>query len=225
MSHSLYFFRFSFFLSLSLSPWIPLTLSLSIFLPSQPPLDPFHATHSRSASALSSNAHVQVYVSEYYSGITEQLKLELASRRIRQVVDFTRTNDEMKAEYDSGARALQSRLTAARTLLGGMPAQKDDTMAGAKALLARFNEFRSTEKRALYSDHIKLEALFTNLATRLADNARPPYEPTDASLAVSVRARQLADLQQQEKEVGLALHAELSRQHRLLQQDQEHQSR
>ena len=167
----------------------------------------------------------KVYVSEYYSGITEQLKLDLAARRIKQVVDFTKTNDQMKLDYDEGARALQSRLESARKLLQGLPSQKDDTMAGVKALLKRFNDFRSNEKRALYSDHIKLEALFTNLATRLADNSRPAYVPSDASLAVEARARQLAELQQEEKEVGLSLHAELSRQHRLVQEDREHQSR
>eukprot|EP00049_Salpingoeca_infusionum_P009182 m.152573 g.152573 ORF g.152573 m.152573 type:complete len:1745 (-) comp14262_c0_seq1:1421-6655(-) len=166
-----------------------------------------------------------VYVSEYYAGITEQMKLDLAFRRIRQLIEFTMTNDGMKAQYDSDATSLKSRIAKAEELLKTMPQEKDNTMKGARELLRRFNAYRSQEKRALYSDHIKLEALFTNLATRLADNSRPSYAPSDASLGVDQRAVHLTTLQETEQAIGLQLHEEVSHQLRLLQQNQEHNTR
>lgn len=49
-----------------------------------------------------------VYASEYYSGITAQLKLDLAGKRISHLVSFTITNDKLKADYTEGATALQT---------------------------------------------------------------------------------------------------------------------
>src|SRR5690348_8225697 len=45
-----------------------------------------------------------VYVSEYYYGIAEQRKVELASRRVDKLITMTETNDKMKAEYNESAQ-------------------------------------------------------------------------------------------------------------------------
>lgn len=58
-----------------------------------------------------------VYVSEYYSGITEQRKLDLAARRIAKLVDFTRVNDTMKASYVSEAEKMRAEVQTGETLL------------------------------------------------------------------------------------------------------------
>ncbi|EDQ86636.1 uncharacterized protein MONBRDRAFT_28031 [Monosiga brevicollis MX1] len=166
-----------------------------------------------------------VFVSEFYSGITEQLKLELAARRIAQVVAFTMTNDELKARYLAEAAALHTRIQQAEAQLTAYGQAKSTTMTGALQQLSSFNKYRSTEKRDMYSEHIKLEALFTNLATRLADNSRPPFLPDEPHLRVEVRADRLKGLLKLEQDVGLFLHKEVSRQHRLQQLDQEHHSR
>jgi hypothetical protein len=166
-----------------------------------------------------------VYVSEFYSGITEQLKLELASRRLTQLIAFTMTNDELKDTFLTEAQKLSTRLGKAEQQLQAFAEAKSDTMKAARSQLTKFTKYRSTEKRDMYSEHIKLEALFTNLATRLADNNRPSFVPTDPSLQVDVRADRLKALQALEQKVSLVLHQEVSRQHRLLQQDDEHKSR
>ncbi|EGD76823.1 paramyosin [Salpingoeca rosetta] len=166
-----------------------------------------------------------VYVSEYYAGITEQLKLDLAFRRISQLIEFTIVNDKMKAQYEHDAADLRTRIQQAEAMLTSLPEKKDNTMAGARRLLETFDAYRSNEKRAMFSEHIKLEALFTNLATRLADNKRPPFTPSDASLCIDARAKQLASLQDTEQRVGLELHNEVSRQLRLQQQHELHKNR
>ena len=51
-----------------------------------------------------------MYVSEYYAGITEQLKLDPSFRRISQLITFTMTNDSMKKDYEAQAAALRTRI-------------------------------------------------------------------------------------------------------------------
>jgi hypothetical protein len=142
-----------------------------------------------------------VFVSEFYSGITEQLKLELAARRLAQVIAFTMTNDQLKSQYDAEAQKLNARLDTATTQLEELKSSQSDTMAQAKHQLAKFTTYRSTEKRSMLSEHIKLEALFTNLATRLADNNRPSYVPRNPDLHLDRRATRLRTLQLLEQEV------------------------
>lgn len=48
-----------------------------------------------------------VYVSEYYYGIAEQRKLDLAARRIGKVIKLTEENDAMRAEYREKAVQLR----------------------------------------------------------------------------------------------------------------------
>ena len=47
-----------------------------------------------------------VYVSEYYSGIIEQLKLDLAARRLKMLINFTETNDDLRSQFLRDAPAL-----------------------------------------------------------------------------------------------------------------------
>eukprot|EP00055_Hartaetosiga_balthica_P008816 m.33924 g.33924 ORF g.33924 m.33924 type:complete len:1745 (+) comp6485_c0_seq2:13-5247(+) len=166
-----------------------------------------------------------VYVSEYYSGITEQLKLDLAFRRLTQLIGFTVQNDSMKESYQSDAASLHQRIIEVESMLEQLPGKKDGTMAGAKRLLQTFNEYRMKEKREMYSDHIKLEALFTNLATRLADNSRPSFKPANQEYSIESRAALLGKLQEKEQGIGLQLHNEVSHQLKLKQQDEDHTQR
>lgn len=44
-----------------------------------------------------------VYVAEYYYGIAEQRKVDLAVRRIQKLVALTVENDRMRTEHNAGA--------------------------------------------------------------------------------------------------------------------------
>lgn len=50
-----------------------------------------------------------LYVSEYYNGVQQQRKVDLAARRINKLIAFTQDNDAMKAEYDAGAQRLKGK--------------------------------------------------------------------------------------------------------------------
>ncbi len=48
-----------------------------------------------------------VYVSEYYSGIAAQRKLDVASRRIAKLIATTKHNDALRHEYNERAARLK----------------------------------------------------------------------------------------------------------------------
>jgi hypothetical protein len=55
-----------------------------------------------------------VYVSEYYYGIAEQRKLDLAARRIGKVIKLTEENDAMRGEYREKAAQLHALIAKVR---------------------------------------------------------------------------------------------------------------
>jgi len=55
-------------------------------------------------------ASMVVYVSEYYYGIAEQRKMDLAARRIGKVIKLTEENDAMRAEYSQKSQQLREHL-------------------------------------------------------------------------------------------------------------------
>lgn len=47
-----------------------------------------------------------VYVSEYYYGIAEQRKVDLAVRRLNKLIKFTVENDAMRKQYNETAASV-----------------------------------------------------------------------------------------------------------------------
>ncbi len=45
-----------------------------------------------------------VYISDYYYGIAEQRKMDLAARRIGKVIELTIDHDDKRAEYLKNAK-------------------------------------------------------------------------------------------------------------------------
>lgn len=76
-----------------------------------------------------------VYISEYYYGINEQFKKDLAGKRITKLISFTKQNDEMKQKYLADCRQLDSLITAAVAALEPEPV--GNTMKSAVAGLER----------------------------------------------------------------------------------------
>jgi len=81
----------------------------------------------------------------------------------------------------------------------------DNTFQGAADRLTKFTAFKSTHKSKVFSEHISLQAIMTNLASRLADNKRPEFCPV-APLDVQSRAQALDDIQDIEQRVAAALY-------------------
>jgi hypothetical protein len=51
-----------------------------------------------------------VYVAEYYYGIADQRKVDLAVRRIQKLVSLTEENDRMRSEHNAGALKVRWRV-------------------------------------------------------------------------------------------------------------------
>lgn len=158
-----------------------------------------------------------VYVSEYYYGINEQAKRVLAAKRISKLIAFITVNDQLRAKYRTDSESLNTHLTRAEDLLKDI-ATVDNTMAGARARVDRFNTYKSTEKAPITSLQIELEEVFNTLALRLSQNNRPPFKPEVTLDAFAARITSLFRSETAEP----ALHAELARQVQLAALNKRH---
>jgi Ca2+-binding EF-hand superfamily protein len=168
------------------------------------------------------NKSAFIFVSEFYYGIANQRKLDLAARRISKLIDFTKTNDALREEYKTIATREKALLAKVNGVLGDRTV--DNTLAGAKAKLEAYYAFKKDDKTVIVSDFLKLEALYNHLAMRLADNNRPKYEPGEGLTVEDFRSA-LVQLEKLEQERGVELVQELNRQLRLVQINTQHQAR
>eukprot|EP01094_Clydonella_sp_ATCC50884_P008374 TRINITY_DN177_c0_g2_i1.p2 TRINITY_DN177_c0_g2~~TRINITY_DN177_c0_g2_i1.p2 ORF type:complete len:974 (+),score=573.42 TRINITY_DN177_c0_g2_i1:348-2924(+) len=160
-----------------------------------------------------------VYAAEYYHGIAEQRKVDLAVRRVHKLIKLTEENDEMRAKHNEGALRLKDHMAKVEKLLSDRTI--DNTMAGAKKRIADFYEYKQKDKRVILADQLSLEALFNNLAMRLAHHKRPAYVPPEGCKLSDVEAA-VAHLEECEQERNVALHAELNRQIKLVRWNDQH---
>lgn len=163
-----------------------------------------------------------VYVSEYFYGIAEQRKLDLAAKRIGKVIKLTKENDAAKKEYNQRAQELKELMTKVEKILEDRSI--DNTMAGAKRRLNEFYDYKKKDKNVILGTQLDLVALYNNLAMILAHNKRPVYNPP-AGLSLKDIEKCVTHLEECEAERKVALHKELNRQIKLLDMDNQHKSR
>lgn len=163
-----------------------------------------------------------VYVSEYFYGIAEQRKLDIAARRIGKLIRFTKENDAMREEFNECSKNYLELLSETKTLIEDRTI--DNTLQGAKDRLQQFYDYKSNSKNQIIEHQLSLESLYTNLAMRLAHAKRPEFIPSEGcSLKEIAGAMDHLDTCEQERKI--ALHAELNRQIRLAKQNDQHVSR
>eukprot|EP01137_Pigoraptor_chileana_P036254 Opistho-2@31501 len=153
-----------------------------------------------------------VYLYDWYSAIIYLQKQDIAARRIGKLADMTKLHDSLKAEYNQGAATLSQWLEGKVKVLSDRTI--DNSMAGIKGRLAAFYEYKSKEKSDKIVVSLDLNALFDNLALRLSNNKRPPFNPANGLTPAAFDERFLA-LERAEAEASVALHAELERQIKL----------
>ena len=81
---------------------------------------------------------------------------------------------------------------------------------GKQRRLEQFYEYKTKDKGVILADQLSLEALYNNLAMRLAHHKRPEYVPPPGC-ALSDVAASVAHLEECEQERNVALHQELNR--------------
>eukprot|EP01090_Pellita_catalonica_P019472 TRINITY_DN6651_c0_g1_i1.p1 TRINITY_DN6651_c0_g1~~TRINITY_DN6651_c0_g1_i1.p1 ORF type:complete len:984 (-),score=317.79 TRINITY_DN6651_c0_g1_i1:120-2789(-) len=167
-------------------------------------------------------ASMVIYVSDYYYGIAEQRKMDLAAKRIAKVIKLTEENDKMKAEYKENSAALVKKIGGVKVRLEDRTI--DDTMAGAKKRLEDFYSYKLNEKNEIVVEKLNLEAAYNNLAMRLSHNKRPKFDPGEGFRLEDLEA-EIDHLEKVEQERSIALHAELNRQVKLVSLDGQHKLR
>ncbi|KAJ5078025.1 alpha-actinin sarcomeric-like protein [Anaeramoeba ignava] len=163
-----------------------------------------------------------VYVSEYYYGIAEQRKLDLAARRIKKLINLTKENDRLKSEYNKTAKNFKEVLKKSEKVLEDRTI--DNTMEGAKSRLEKFYEYKTKDKNSLIADQLNLESNYNNLAMRLSHHKRPEFK---AEIGCSLKdiEKDMLHLEECEQERKVALHNELNRQIKLVNISKQHESR
>jgi hypothetical protein len=86
------------------------------------------------------------------------------------------------------------------------------TLAAVQTKVAAVQVFKGSEAPRIFDEHFRLESLWVNLSTRLANGGRPVFVPP---LSMSELTAQVHALRERENVVEDELHAELSRHQRL----------
>lgn len=153
-----------------------------------------------------------VYASEYYYGIAQQRKVDLAAKRVATLIDYTKENDRLKEDYTKRAQTLRSRMEANLPTLGDTTIE--NTMAGAIRRLDLFNQYRKNEKPYIFSEAFSMDSMYQNIARRLLSHKRPEFVPKPGCSVKEINAT-IADIEKIEASQNKALHDELNRQLKL----------
>jgi len=158
-----------------------------------------------------------IYLTDWYFGAALLMRQDVAARRIAKLVDMTKLHDQMKADYNAGATALTGWCDQKVASLGdrNFPTQPDGeaALAEVEGLLAQLVDYKKTEKPQQIAAQLDLEALFDNLAVRLANAKRPAFAPAAPPDALE---KKLADVDAAELERSKALHAEIAKQNQII---------
>jgi hypothetical protein len=163
-----------------------------------------------------------IFLSEYYYGINDWFKMQIAGKRIVKLVSFTRENDEARTAYAAKGEAIVGRLSAAESYLANVETIHN-TMAGAKENLAQFNKYKAEEKRQILSLQLEMLGIFNRLNMRLKNNKRPEFAPS-AEITPDAINKRVSSLQAKES-IEPKLYAELERQIRLVETNTQHETR
>eukprot|EP00457_Paulinella_chromatophora_P000620 gb/GEZN01000620.1/.p1 GENE.gb/GEZN01000620.1/~~gb/GEZN01000620.1/.p1 ORF type:complete len:1267 (+),score=297.19 gb/GEZN01000620.1/:91-3891(+) len=153
-----------------------------------------------------------VYLADWYYGVAEARKVDLAARRIHKLIEFTTINDGIRAKYAEKGSKLKEQFASVFAMLGDT--KIDNNMAGARARLSQFNQYKSMQKGTIYVLYYECENLYAELAPRLKKHNRPEFK-AESGCAVPELKSQLTDMEKQEKQRNVELQAELSRQIKL----------
>jgi len=151
-----------------------------------------------------------VYLYDWYYGVSLLQKQDVAARRIGKLADMTKLHDQMKADYKAGSEALamwideKIKYTSDRTI--------DNTMSGIRKRLQAFYDYKNNERGPQIVKNLDLAALFDNLALRLKNNKRPPFQ---TQFPPETLDHKFVALDESEAAYSKHLHTELERQVRL----------
>jgi hypothetical protein len=113
---------------------------------------------------------MMVFVSDYYYGLSDLRKRDLAARRIGRVIHVTYENDGRRVEFKEKSEKLNAIIDKSKILLEDKTVH--NTMSGAKKRVEDFYRYKSNDKNAILETQLGLEALFHALQTSLSQHKR-----------------------------------------------------
>ncbi|KAJ5073100.1 spectrin/filamin related cytoskeletal protein [Anaeramoeba ignava] len=154
---------------------------------------------------------VMTYLAEYFQYFSSGQKQQNAARRIGKLMDFTKTNDELKADYETLGEELMKWIVDKTKDL-----QNHDfgnTKEEIEKLIDEFDDYKKNEKPPKVTDKSNLESLYNTIARKLEANNRPPFIPKGPTIE-NIQGK-WEELENAEKERDRLLRDELARQERL----------
>lgn len=152
---------------------------------------------------------VMTYIAQFYHVFSANRKNEIAGRRIGKLVDLTKTNDELKHDYEKQASEHSKWLKDTTEKLGDR--EFGNSLDEIKKLLSDLNKFKSEEKPPKVADKLALATLNNTIQVKLSSAGHPPYNPPNG-LSTSDINNQWNDLEKAQALREEALLAELARQ-------------
>lgn len=120
---------------------------------------------------------VITYVSEYFHKFSAQNQVEVAGRRIANLVALARANDQMKNDYINRAQALVDWTNQTK---GEMQDREyDQTLSGIQGKWDNFKDYRRKTKPEKTAEKIATENSLNQLQAKLRLNNRQPFVPPE----------------------------------------------
>eukprot|EP01104_Vermistella_antarctica_P019844 TRINITY_DN805_c0_g1_i1.p1 TRINITY_DN805_c0_g1~~TRINITY_DN805_c0_g1_i1.p1 ORF type:complete len:2712 (-),score=1016.99 TRINITY_DN805_c0_g1_i1:134-8269(-) len=154
------------------------------------------------------------YVAQYYHVFASSNKKDDAARRVGKLVDLTATIDQMKANYETSAKALMEWVEQKVTSLGER--EFDNSLSGVRTQMSDFKTYQTEEKPPKTAEKLNVESLLNEIALKLKAASRPPFVPSDGVRQEDIE-NAWAKLNDAETARYAALREELARQQKLQQ--------
>jgi len=151
---------------------------------------------------------VMTYISLFFHAFAAQDYKETAARRIQKFVQFHQNIDEMKRQYEHNTKLILQWVNDTCKALNDRTF--DNSLDHAKALLEAHKVHKLQTKPTKNAERLEIEALFTNIQTKLKVNNRVQYTPPNG-LGVADIAHAWNALGIKESERGKALRDNIGR--------------
>eukprot|EP01100_Stratorugosa_tubuloviscum_P000979 TRINITY_DN121_c0_g3_i1.p1 TRINITY_DN121_c0_g3~~TRINITY_DN121_c0_g3_i1.p1 ORF type:complete len:629 (-),score=334.80 TRINITY_DN121_c0_g3_i1:157-2043(-) len=140
---------------------------------------------------------IMTYVAQLYQVFSSLDKVETAGRRVGKFLNFIKSVEEMKHDYEKRTQQLNHSVHSKVQELASTPLGNDYNSC--KAQIGSLRNYKKNERRQWVAEQSDLATLFSNIQAKLKSMNRPPYNPP-AELTVQSVESNMQTLAQAERE-------------------------
>jgi len=155
---------------------------------------------------------IVTYVSEYFHKFSAQNAIEIAGKRISNLVSLAKTNDQLKSDYLDRAQKLVDWIN--QTDQSFKDRQYDNTLSGIENLYDQLKQYKKQTKPVKTQEKLAVEVAFGSLQAKLRMNNRAPFQPPEHLTPEAIDAA-WNRLNKEEKERAEWIRREIEKQQRL----------